>query len=278
MSVRELPDFKWQPKLIFPSLKIISLNQGNWKKIWTELVKMAKDKGYNAHEDNIVSAYITPGLRNLKLAMGVKEKLHLTPDGKQCLQIYEKLGENDAKKRLGYQIIKMDEEKANLIPYLLKHHNSKELSVSTQDLKQELIKIGIRGADKETRVPAWITLLEYVELIKSTKKGWYILESQYDAFKKGEKNPTTKEFAKVLQESKNELKYVTRGSPYIPIPELREHICDKLRISTFKFDDLISQFPQNYKGVRLVFATPMRKVAGGLLIGKKYYYFIGVFS
>jgi len=73
------------------------------------------------------------------------------------------------------------------------------------------------------------------------------------------------------------LKKYGRGSPYVPIPRLRESVCDDLGISSFTFDDLLKRSINLLSGYRVVPVTPMRRKAGGIFLGKKYYYFLAVY-
>jgi len=278
MENKTLLDFKGQPEFIHPSLEIFNEHEGNWKIIWEKLVKMVKEKKYRAKEDNIVSAYITPTLRNLKLIHGNGLQVKLTSDGKQCLNEYTNQGLTKFKKRLFHQVLKVDQQNVNLIEHLLKNHNSHETSISTSELKEELFNLGIKNAKKPSPVQGWISLLKYLELVEHIGTKHYIVKSQYVAFTKGEKIPSSRTFIKTLKDASQKLKHLTKGTPYIPIPNFRETVCSILQISSFTFDSLLREHYSKQKGIRLTFATPIRKVSRGMIIRNKYYYFIAVFD
>ena len=246
--------------------------------MWNGFVKMARDKKSQAKEDNIVSALIVPTLGNLKLAEGIGIKKRLTPDGKQCLDLAKSKGITGFKKRLAFQIIKVDERNVNLLSYLQENHYSPETGITKEKLSDELFNLGVPNAKKITPIQGWLSFFKHVDLVDKKSSKYYLIKSQLSVIKKGEKKPSKSSFANVLKECKKELRNLTKGSPYLPIPEIRKFVCEKLQISTFTFNDMIVKFPSNYQGVRLVYATPMRRKLGGLSIGKKYYYFIGVFS
>jgi len=275
----ELPDFKGHPDYFQPSLEIIYKFQGDWNKIWKELTIFAKTKlSSKAKEDNIVSAYITPPLRKLDLIEGEKNKIKLTSNGVQCLEALKNGGIVEYKKHLGLIIIKTDEQNANFIQEILSKFDSKVKSISIEQLVKELEKLGIFVKSKGTRIRGWLTLLQFVDIIDSDERGYYYLQkSQYNVLLKGEKIPSIPEFLDAIIESSRKLKFKTKGSPYLPIPEVRRHVCQKLQMLTFRFDEMLKKIPSTYNDSRLIFETPTRKLPKGITIRGKYYYFIGVF-
>lgn len=253
------------------------MNEGNWRMIWSGLVKVAKNDKSQANEDNIVSALINPTLRNLKLINGDGKDLKLTNDGKQCLAAYGQEGINGFKKRLGLQVILIDQSSVDLASYLLSHHNSAPNAVTVTKLRSELFSLGIKNADKVTPVQGWVNLMEYVGILRKTEGGYHIVESQYRALRDGEKMPSITTVREAFYNTSRELRGSTFGSPYIPIPEFREHVCKELGITSFTFEKLITQLIRDEK-LRIVLATPTRRVTEGITIGGKYYYFIAVYS
>jgi len=276
---KELPDFKGTPDYILPSLQIIHKYKKNWKKIWKELIKFAKIKlSSKAEEDNIVSAYITPPLRKLDLIEGEKDEIRLTANGIQCLECFQDGGVIEYKKRLGYILIRTDEQNANFLSEILLNHDSKNNSISIEEFAKKLGDLGIKVKLKGTRIRGWLSLLYFVDLIDySENANFFLIKSQYDVLLKGEKQPKPKEFFEALQDATARLRFLTRGSPYIPIPEVRIFVCKKLGISTFTFDHILRNFPSTYKNRRIIFETPTRRVTKGLTLRGKYYYFIGLF-
>ncbi len=276
---KELPDFKGHPDYFLTSLEIINTYQGNWMKIWEELTTFAKKKLSSiAKEDNIVSAYITPPLRKLDLIEGEKNKLKLTPNGIQCLENFKKGRQTEYKKFLGLIIIKTDEQNANLISKIFINYDSQEKTVSIEQLVKDLEGIGIKVSVNSTRIRGWLILLQFVDLIDSDEAGYFYLQkTQYNAFLNGEKIPSDSEFMNTIIESSKKLKFKTKGSPYLPIPEVRHYVCKKLQMLTFRFDDMLKKIPSTFKNSRFIFETPNRKLPKGITIREKYYYFIGVF-
>ena len=276
---KELLDFKGRPDYFLPSLEIIHNYEGNWKKIWKNLTEFAKTKlSSKAKEDNIVSAYITPPLRKLDLIEGEKNELRLTTNGLQCLENFKKGGITEYKKHLGLILIKTDEQHANFISSILTKYDSTTKATSIENLVEDLANIGIKVSSKGTRIRGWLFLLQFVDLIDSDERGYFYLQkSQYDVFLNGETIPSTTEFITAILDSSKKLKFKTKGSPYLPIPEVRRFVCNKLQMLTFRFNDMLKKIPSTYKDSRFIFETPNRKLPKGITIKGKYYYFIGVF-
>src|SRR5579864_8497832 len=159
-------DFKAEPKYVLPSLKIVRENAGNWRVIRQKLSAYARSQGSDATEGNIVSAYVTPTLRNLRLASGKYSSLKLTSDGIRCLRAYEESGESGYRKRLGLQLIRVDAADGGVLEYLLKTHSSTSSAVRVEALKEELFRDGHAEAKSGTRVQSWIAFLKYVDLIR----------------------------------------------------------------------------------------------------------------
>ena len=272
---RKLLDFKGNPKYVLPSLQIFKKNEVKWKVIQSQLIELAKSLKSNAQPIVVVSAYITPMLRNLNLIEGDGSKNKLTADAIQCLLAYDKDGINGFKKRLAYQLIKIDENNAGIISYLVQNYNSATKSISVQNLKNELFSLGVTNAKMSSPVQGWIQLLEYVELVEKKGGNYYVMSSQIESIKNGEKEPTEREFAKGIEYVSKILK--SPGSPYVPIPEFRDSLCTHLGISTFTFYRKIKQFPPTYGKMRIMLATPINRAKGGITLGKKYYYYIAVF-
>jgi hypothetical protein len=272
-----LLDLKCPPRWVRQSLCIIS-RSSNFRETWNKLVKMALTHGSTAKDDNLVSAIITPTLRNLRLIEGDGDQIRLTSDGSQCLKEYELNGELGFKRRLGYQVVLVDNLSVNLVGFLLTRHHSHQTAISVEALKRELSNEGIRNACKETPVRGWISFLVYVDLVRSVNSRYYVIQSQVKALKEGEGRPSWRQFKDALLAGARLLRVdLTAGSPYIPIPDLREHVSNKLGISSFTFDELIQE-ALSRRDIRIVLSTPMRKKSGGMTVRGKYYYFMALYT
>jgi len=272
-----LLDFKASPAYVLPSLQVIRRFQGDWYRIRSELVRSIRALDSEANEEIIVSAYVTPTLRNLSLADGIRETFRLLPDGKQCLQSYDRRRLPGYLTRLGLQLINVDESTARLIPFLLENHDSARTAATISEIAAELQDLGFRGLERSTRLRGWMDFLDYVYLTRTHRGRLYILRTQYEVFKRGEKRPSMREYADALKSSYDVSRFRTYGSPYVPIPDLREQTCGKLGITSFTFDEYLTKLVRIQAPIQLVLATPTEKVRGGITFSGKYYYLLALY-
>lgn len=273
---KRLLDFKGLPEYILESLLIIKNNRENWEAIKRELVKMVKRKESQASDEVIVSAYITPFLRDLELIEGNGNNILLTAAGNVCILANKKGGEKEFKKKLSQHVIDIDKKNIDLISIMQKNHFSRETATDIENMKKELFSFGVTNATKSSPVPGWFRLLHYLEILEIANGGKYFLPpSRVESIINGEKTPTKKEFINSLKMIVTKLK--TSNSPYVPIPLVRSEVCTNLYIRPSTFNDFLKKLPSTFNNTRIAYATPIKRVTGGMTIGQKYYYFIAIF-
>jgi hypothetical protein len=173
----------------------------------------------------------------------------------------------------------VDSETGGILEFLRKNHSSPSSSISVDGLKRELFSHGHPEALAGTRVSAWITLLRFVGLVRTNEDDlYYASGSQQIALLQGDPEISDKEFEQSLWARYRELKPSARGSPYVPIPAIREAVCNELSMSSFRFDKMLKSAIGSPGTIRVIPATPIETKEGGLTIGKKYYYFIAVYQ
>jgi len=179
---------------------------------------------------------------------------------------------------LGLQLIRVDAADGGVLEYLLKKHSSESSGVRVEALREELFRDGHPEAKSGTRVQSWISFLKYVDLIRTLGSRISAMSYQYRAMLSGEKIPSNRKFVRGLKSAYAHLRAMGHGggSPYVPIPVLRDTVSDDLGITTFTFDNKLKNTVAS-SNVRIVLSTPMRKKEGGIIIGKKYYYFAAVY-
>lgn len=240
-------------------------------------MRAAEEVGWHATQGNIVSAYVTPTLRNLQLIEGSGSKLKLTSDGHQCLDAFRHGGESAFLSRLGLQIINIDRQSGSLIEKLMAKHSAALTAVTMNQFKQELLQLGHREATRGTRVSSWLSLLRFVGLVASENGKYYANSYQFEALLKGDPDINSDEFLAVLEREYLSVLRHVKGSTYVPIPRLRAAVCGALRISSFRFDNMLRTAIRSPGRLLLLPATPISNEEGGLTVGKKYYYFVAVY-
>ncbi len=106
----------------------------------------------------------------------------------------------------------------------------------------------------------------------------YASLSQHTAILQGDPEISNAEFEESLWNHYRLLKPLARGSPYVPIPTIREAVCNEFSMSSFKFDKILKSLIASPGMMRVIPATPIEPKEGGLAIGKKYYYSIAVYG
>lgn len=272
---RTLADFKGKPEHILPALLAIKKG-GKWETIRSRIVASLQDMGSTAKEDNLVSAYVTPTLKSLRLTEFEGPRIDLTPDGVQCVEAFEQGGMQAYKRRLGIQLLEIDDETAKLVTYLNQHHSSIETATTLPLLKKELGG-KIKRIGSQTALRGWIDHLSYVGLMGKTDHEFYLLTYEVDNTIRGEKNVGQVLFEREVRKAYEGLVSSGRRFKYVPIPKLRDRVCKKLQISQIQFYKRMSRmYLERSPGV--VFSTPRGRRVGGLQVGKKYYYYVSIFE
>ena len=85
------------------------------------------------------------------------------------------------------------------------------------------------------------------------------------------------EFKKALFESYEQLK-AKRKSSYVPIPEVRDAVCEVKSIWPDQFDQLLRDIAKETPNYLIYLSQPMIRESGGIRIGDKYFYFIAIYT
>jgi hypothetical protein len=70
------------------------------------------------------------------------------------------------------------------------------------------------------------------------------------------------------------------GIRSVPIPELRKLVCKRsaLNVPPDVFDQKLITLPSEFRGKRISLTPPMERKAGGVFLGKAYYYYIAIYE
>jgi len=89
-------------------------------------------------------------------------------------------------------------------------------------------------------------------------------------------------FRRLLFEGYEKLKRRTGGSPYVLIPDLRSYVIGRLSeqgmfIDEAQFDDFLRRQPRVTVEYIILLSPPGRREAGGIWIGKDYFYYVSIY-
>lgn len=284
MSI-EIPAVKLSPELVFGMLDIIDRFRDNPKKMREEMIRFYRSKSIREKvpsPKNIVRAVTLPSLRHLDLIEGYWPKVSLNPNGKVVLNAYRKHGKAEAKRKFGVILYRVDEKKGSVIRNLLKlveKRSTTELLRFTHKLKE---KFEVK-TEKETRVlrdrlKRWLHYLEYVEFVKQEGEIIKVNRAVLESCVKGKRvKIPTQQFTDLLIRKYKELAR-KEGSPYVPIPKLRNAVCEETGMLKDGFYDTLRSIKFTTDKYVIMLSEPMLRQKGGINFGNKYYYYIFVRS
>jgi len=275
---RVLPALKAKASLIPGVLEIIRDSESSYSKIEEAVINFWRRESNRKKPPtgrNSMRAVFGPTLRHLHLIRGERDDIKLLPPGKKLLEQYEKGGEPAYKKLLARHLVKLDNDKwLNILSYLRdsnKKHSSSEL---LDILRQRSPDSGIN----EERLTKFLLYCEYVGLVYIRNRSVTLRTSQYKISKQSTyKQLNNREFFKVLYEQYELLRSQGEGSPYVPIPDIRDSVCERSGIWLDDFDKKLKDIPKETSDYLIQLTQPMVRKPKGITIGGKYLYYIAIY-
>ncbi len=281
MTQTRIPSTKASPDLLIDLMKIIDKHTGNLELMKKEIHKYLLDKSVRGKRDeyNSVYAITFPTLKRLELIDGKGSEVHLSPDGRTLLDIFEKDGILQYKKNLAKLLLRIDAEKALVIENLLLLNKPK---ISLKELVTALKDAGVETSEKDDRLLKWLRFLKFVDFIENDGKDFLINAFQIKSIREGKKPVDFNTFLDALFDEYQKLVIKNRGNIYVKIPDLQRRVCERLgnlRFTTFDFRDYLIKLKRtNIRGKKVIFSKPGAREMGGLKIDKAYYYYISVYK
>jgi hypothetical protein len=281
----QIPAVKLSPKLVFGMLKIVDQNEGNPEKMREDMIKYYRSESIREKTPtpkNIVRAVTLPSLRHLDLIEGYWPRVSINPNGKNILKAYNTHGKSEAIRRFGQILCRIDRKTGSVTELLLSKRNDHNM-ISFSDVVRSL-KAGYGAkSEKEIRVISdrlkrWLQYLKYIgfielngSLIKVNRS--VILNCQED--KRVE--ISSKQFVELLRRDYREL-VRKEGSVYVPIPKLRDLICDETGMLKDEFYDMLQSIKFATNTYSILLSEPMLREKGGITVGNKYYYYLSIYE
>jgi hypothetical protein len=284
MSI-EIPAVKLSPELVFGMLDIIDRFEGDPQKVREEIIKYYRSKSLRKKTPspkNIVRAVTFPSLRHLDLIEGFWPKVSLNPDGKIVLNAYREHGVSEAKRKFGLILCRIDERTGWVIKTLL---NLAERNKVTE-FPRFISVLGDRfevTSEKETRVLAdrlkrWLYYLEYVGFIEQEKDMIKVNQAIVESCEKGTGvKVSTPQFTALLIKKYKELAR-QEGSVYVPIPKLRDAVCEETGMLKDEFYEILRSIKFATNRYTIMLSEPMLRQKGGITVGNKYYYYLSIYE
>lgn len=283
------------PALKAPASKVIGLVEivyrwtGDRKAMDDAIVKYLRDVS-GASRRNLIRAYAVPTLSNLGLVEGRGENLRCSPDGESLVNAAQQNFDTGLR-RFGYLLHALDDRKGLQVLFELMDMQAGEQPVNQNVLgtrlwnkyHSQLAEQGLTRTMLADRLAKWLAYLEYVRFIDLLDANITLNPAQIEASLAVNKVEVADElFRRLLFEGYEELKSHVMGSAYVPIPDLRRYIAERLLeqgtpISEAQFNDLLRQQPRVTEEHVILLSPPGRRSDGGIWIGKNYYYYVSIY-
>jgi hypothetical protein len=224
---------------------------------------------------NSLRAVFGPTLRHLQLVMGEGDRLELMSKGKELLNLYEEQGEIAFKKALARHLIKLDKERWGGLIFLIDKlggDTTDDKVLNEMEGKQE----GQLTMDKLRKALLYYV---YVGLLTFEGKTIKLRSPTLKNLLKGvDVKVSSSQFAEALIQSYNRLQPASGGNPYIPIPALREAVCEDLGFWPDDFYRLLEEIPKENSEYLIHLSQPMVRKLGGIKLGDKYLYYVAIYK
>lgn len=274
---RIIPPLKARPETIIHILQIIANNEGDFKKIEDGVIDYWKKTSIRRTEPsrrNSLRAVFGPTLRHLQLIRGEGDEIKLLPKARELLVSYEHGGTIPFKQKLAEHLVKLEETRwASVLPPL---RNQEFISIDS--LMKNVLRRYPESAVDKSKLRKYLAYLEYVGLISSKNGEIALRKSLYENTVAGlQRSISTDQFLKVLFDIYSDLR-TKQTSSYVPIPEIKDAVCERLGIWPDQFDEIMTKIPKETGEYLIHLTQPMVRESGGLKIGGKYFYYISVYT
>lgn len=230
--------------------------------------------------------HVTPACQYLHLIEKKPARwIRLTYYGEQLVYGAE---EGKGKEILGKILVKWDESEYQIIKAFLNLYSKLDLypgePLELKDLHNELKTLGVQ-VHLSVLGDFIDNFYSYCQLANVVSKKASLNVRRVEQLKSLKLFPTAEEismdtFFSHLYESYLLLLPRMQGIKSVPIPTLRKLVCKRsaLNVPPDVFDQKLISLPSNFKGKRISLTPPMERKAGGVFLGKTYYYYIAIYE
>lgn len=274
---RSIPSLKARPEWLPGALYCIEQFSGNYEDMVECIVEKWKAQSHRIKAPsrrNSLRAVFGPTLRHLQLIMGEGDEIRLMSKGRELLKVSQKEGKPAFKRALATHLVKLDKERWIGVIFELKRLGA---IVSHDSLLNHLQSIHADSQLNNDKLRKFINYYAYVGLLNFERGLIKLRQRQLHMVEKGlEPMISEQDFVGSLLASYKTLGPEKYGSPYVPIPELREAVCEEMYIWPDDFDKMLKQIPKESSHYLIHLTQPMSRKAGGIKFHEKYLYYIAI--
>jgi hypothetical protein len=225
---------------------------------------------------NSLRAVFGPTLRHLQLVAGEGNGIKPLAKGLELLSSYEGQGEAAFKKAYGKHLIKLDRDVwANVVDEVRQSQNQVFEGELLARLRRKYPELNI-DSDKLRK---FLSHLEYTGLV--TRNGGRVRLRELlleNILRNLEAKLSDTDFFNTVHDCYRRLLSGAGGSPYVPIPELRDEVCKETGMWPSDFDKSLVSMHKETQGYIVHLSQPMLRQAGGIRLGDRYVYYIAIFD
>ena len=276
---RELPSLKAKPHLLPGVLQRIRDNAGDYRKMEEEVALLWQKDSERARLPamrNSLRAVFGPSLRHLEFVRGEGDELRITAIGKQLLRAHKKGGLSAFKRAFAGHLLTLDRERGVGVIFVLHELGG---TASRVDLLARLrSKYPIESCISLDRLTKFLSYYAYAGLIKFDKGLIRLRRTQFRNCLGGVKiDVSDQDFTRALIQECEKLRSEDPANPYVPIPDLRDRVCEKTGIWLDDFDTMLERIQKETPDYLIHLTQPMLRKSGGMKLAGRYMYYIGIF-
>ncbi len=282
----EIPAIKLPPSLIIEALGKINENEGDERSMRESLITLYRDHSSRARgpsEKTIMRAVIFPTLRHLDLIEGTWPDVRLNPNGRAVVNSHAQRGVAAAKRKLRAIVFQIDRVTGEVIS-ALRSIGRDSVRTSKTQIQRLLVRSHHVGSEKEERVlhdrlDKWLALLAYLDFIdlEGDQIHLRVIEAEMGTQDYGASFDLDK-FGISLLEAYRLIVLEEHGSFHVPIPRVRDKVCEQFPgMLKDDFYELLTRLKSKRAlPYQIHLSQPMSRTEGGMNVGGKYYYFLGI--
>jgi len=277
--VRSFPSLKARAEWIPWALECIKTNGGDYRAMeacivvcWRNISQRTKEPSTK----NSLRAVFGPTLRHLELITGEGDEIKLTAKGDELLEIYNSDGELGYGKAFAKHLVKLDKERWVGLVFEVQNFRRPMLQDELFDyLWQKYPNFGI-NRDKLKKL---LLHYAYTGLMKLEANVIHLREPLLYSLMTGlELRLSDQQFIQALHKAYKKFSIGLIGSPYVPIPNVRDEVCRDTKIWPSDFDRRLQRLPKETSEYLIHLTEPMLRKPDGIRVAGKYLYYFAIYE
>lgn len=276
---RNFPTLKARAEWIHWALECIKTNTGDYQAMrgcivarWRKISQRTKEPSPR----NSLRAVFGPTLRHLELIAGDGDEIKLTAKGDELLEIYHSDGESGFKKVFAKHLVKLDKERWVGIVFEIQHFGQ---PISQDELLDHLIQKYPNADISSDKLKKLMLQYVYTGLVILEGKAIHLREPLLHSIMTDlDVRLSDQQFVRALHKAYKKLSSHVTGTPYVPIPKIRDEVCRETKIWPADFDGYLQKLPKETSEYLIHLTEPMLRKPDGVRVAGKYLYYFAIYE